>query len=92
MRGKPTVFQKKDSYRGLIPAHAGKTKTETAGGSPYTAHPRACGENEVDSHMHIGKMGSSPRMRGKLRIGKNASPIFGLIPAHAGKTLNDLEF
>ena len=45
-----------------------------------------CGENEVDSHVHIGKMGSSPRVRGKPVSETIDFNVCGLIPACAGKT------
>ena len=37
-------------------------------------------------------VGSSPRVRGKPGSGIQLYPHPGLIPACAGKTLNDLEF
>ena len=56
------------------------------------AHPRACGENETQE-PHAQKIrGSSPRMRGKRFSRLDDLAGNRLIPAHAGKTLNDLEF
>ena len=53
------------------------------------AHPRSRGENEVDSLLGVQPYGSSPLTRGKLRSAATARMSAGLIPAHAGKTLND---
>ena len=86
MRGKRVGTDFGDNRVGLIPAHAGKTPCPVSARSLPGAHPRACGENPpVNSHC-VWHDGSSPRMRGKLRVGRNALPIEGLIPAHAGKT------
>ena len=56
------------------------------------AHPRVCGENIYSAQMEKCKPGSSPRVRGKLIMSQNPFAVQGLIPACAGKTLNDLEF
>ena len=42
--------------------------------------------------MYVWNLGSSPRVRGKRKIKIFTSEDFRLIPACAGKTLNDLEF
>ena len=50
------------------------------------AHPRVCGENGVlisDGHFRVG---SSPRVRGKLQAFIELSEVERLIPACAGKT------
>ena len=72
---------------GLIPAHAGKTLSIGPRRKPMPAHPRACGENVSAKRSLIPKGGSSPRMRGKLLRVATLPARFGLIPAHAGKTL-----
>ena len=56
------------------------------------AHPRVCGENVADATVESLYDGSSPRVRGKPRDIEKAFLTGGLIPACAGKTLNDLEF
>ena len=86
MRGKQRCGLGHFGSPGLIPAHAGKTRTRVRTRFGLRAHPRACGEN-ANTHTPDGDTpGSSPRMRGtRLRRGEVAC-INGLIPAHAGKT------
>ena len=75
------------SANGLIPAHAGKTRTFGSGHAGRPAHPRACGENSPPCRTWWSVAGSSPRMRGKHPWGVRMSSQLGLIPAHAGKTV-----
>ena len=53
------------------------------------AHPRSRGENPSMRAFTVGARGSSPLTRGKLRalLGLTGGPR--LIPAHAGKTVNN---
>ena len=71
---------------GLIPAHAGKTRSRGCLGRSAWAHPRSRGENSSDATPAKDSVGSSPLTRGKPhgRGGPAGEP--GLIPAHAGKT------
>ena len=92
MRGKRGNLGRQDLRRGLIPAHAGKTAKKKKTDETKPAHPRACGENRRRIRRLHGLHGSSPRMRGKHRRPSGLRKRPGLIPAHAGKTLNDLEF
>ena len=71
---------------GLIPAHAGKTHDAILNQIYAQAHPRACGENGEFLGEAFEEEGSSPRMRGKQNFIRRASTEIGLIPAHAGKT------
>ena len=87
MRGKQTVKVKVGADGGLIPAHAGKTWGRIGGFFVLTAHPRACGENFYDIQPGDVLCGSSPRMRGKPHNHLQTALIYGLIPAHAGKTM-----
>ena len=66
MRGKRVVNSVSLCGTGLIPAHAGKTSCLIAVEVDTQAHPRACGENEHFHSFETCKLGSSPRMRGKL--------------------------
>ena len=70
----------------LIPAHAGKTDKCLTGIQSGSAHPRSRGENEWVQNSHRPFTGSSPLTRGKPKFGMTYNPLFGLIPAHAGKT------
>ena len=71
---------------GLIPAHAGKTRSCPQAWRWSGAHPRSRGENGERSVAENTARGSSPLTRGKpARRGRG--PVHrGLIPAHAGKT------
>ena len=71
---------------GLIPAHAGKTRSPIRRSPRYRAHPRSRGENQIQVlKAHLGD-GSSPLTRGKRHNLVEALTVQGLIPAHAGKT------
>ena len=85
-RGKRDVGGVRPSGGGLIPAHAGKTRSSPWSPSPSTAHPRSRGENPIDDLCGSKHLGSSPLTRGK-----HCGLTFyvrrrRLIPAHAGKT------
>ena len=71
---------------GLIPAHAGKTGSMGVDLSVRRAHPRSRGENVLEEIGGDVERGSSPLTRGKRRLMMACRAIFGLIPAHAGKT------
>ena len=71
---------------GLIPACAGKTWMCGVPSRRSRAHPRVCGENQVRRATDAASVGSSPRVRGKLRWAASALSRCGLIPACAGKT------
>ena len=92
MRGKLDQIDSFGGAFGLIPACAGKTDDPSRGALNSGAHPRVCGENVVFSFLGSPPTGSSPRVRGKLIDIVDRETARGLIPACAGKTLNDLEF
>ena len=72
----------------IIPAHAGQTTSGLPGSVTSSDHPRACGAN-VEMHASLGShVGSSPRMRGKLRQQLHVPELFRIIPAHAGQTVS----
>ena len=87
VRGKPVVEVRRQKYKGLIPACAGKTTCLALVADSGWAHPRVCGENFTTVGGLPTIEGSSPRVRGK----RHDYPSFGtrrrLIPACAGKTL-----
>ncbi len=85
-RGKHCKPRRRLFISGLIPAHAGKTLTHTAGGGRGWAHPRSRGENRVDVAQLLADGGSSPLTRGKPLPARPGQPGVRLIPAHAGKT------
>ena len=76
-------------WRGLIPAHAGKTTAAPTRSSREWAHPRSRGENAESGALGRCRVGSSPLTRGKPVNPCVALRTHGLIPAHAGKTQGD---
>ena len=85
-RGKLSPGEATNAYKGLIPAHAGKTTYDDARLPHERAHPRSRGENGLSMTSIGSPPGSSPLTRGKLDIHDRRNLIDGLIPAHAGKT------
>ena len=88
MRGKPRLCTAAISALRIIPAHAGQTSDYFSSEIISSDHPRACGAN-VEMHASLGShVGSSPRMRGKLRQQLHVPELFRIIPAHAGQTVS----
>ena len=71
---------------GLIPAHAGKTSRCGRPACGSWAHPRSRGENLTALGARGDTRGSSPLTRGKPCDQRPFEGVWGLIPAHAGKT------
>ncbi len=85
-RGKPEEGDGRAGADGLIPAHAGKTRSTPAPGTASWAHPRSRGENQNGDDTTPPRKGSSPLTRGKHQERGRLGDRLGLIPAHAGKT------
>ena len=85
-RGKRGDLRVRRDRQGLIPAHAGKTKTTTRRSATAWAHPRSRGENNGAFPALRQWHGSSPLTQGKHSLWEPPSPVVRLIPAHAGKT------
>ena len=85
-RGKRLAARSGYDPGGLIPAHAGKTRSRICSESAPAAHPRSRGENISRSKLDTSLIGSSPLTRGKHRRRRPDSAARRLIPAHAGKT------
>ena len=85
-RGKQRGDSSLTDWRGLIPAHAGKTRPPRHGHRRAAAHPRSRGENDGGFAWLANFPGSSPLTRGKLIVSVRITTWSGLIPAHAGKT------
>ena len=85
-RGKRIRPRNRKLRRGLIPAHAGKTRTPFCFHYGEWAHPRSRGENALDARRLTWEAGSSPLTRGKRDARAELLVGGGLIPAHAGKT------
>ena len=86
MRGKPRRHHGTDRFRGLIPAHAGKTPPPTHASTNRPAHPHSRRGNRAEIADLQTRAGSSPLTRGKRKEPWYATPVDGLIPTHAGKT------
>ena len=86
VRGKQGPTWKTVQTRGLIPACAGKTERLGSYFDLNRAHPRVCGENLLATRLARVILGSSPRVRGKLRSFPACRCAGRLIPACAGKT------
>ena len=85
-RGKRVCQLVTPARRGLIPAHAGKTRCLSRSTKCLRAHPRSRGENNRNSRQFLPVYGSSPLTRGKPNDHRDQRREGGLIPAHAGKT------
>ena len=85
-RGKLAPSVLRPAAFGLIPAWAGKTGSADGRDRPRSAHPRVGGENRSSSTSSPGRLGSSPRGRGKPRGNLSPPDASRLIPAWAGKT------
>ena len=70
---------------GITPARAGKSRIHRVGTTQLWDHPRACGEEQMSTFFCWTRVGSPPRVRG--RVGPHsARKIFaGITPARAGK-------
>ena len=85
-RGKRHEPREGRAGRGLIPAHAGKTRSRLGAVTSSRAHPRSRGENFPARTSTYLPAGSSPLTRGKRQSVACNTGTSGLIPAHAGKT------
>ena len=86
MRGSHLEKQFTNPHRGIIPAHAGLTKTICPHLWGDGDHPRACGAHPCPFDSPSMSAGSSPRMRGSRRETELLGRRRGIIPAHAGLT------
>ena len=87
VRGRPLPLWPSAFRRGLIPASAGQTSSANASRASARAHPRECGADQSVVSVRMRHRGSSPRVRGRLRLVCHGVPLQGLIPASAGQTL-----
>ena len=87
MRGTLAIGDEVRGIVGIIPAHAGNTSQYLPWVWVIQDHPRACGEHAFAWREFAPFAGSSPRMRGTRRAGRQAVERRGIIPAHAGNTI-----
>ena len=71
---------------GIIPACAGNTYLLPFRAIVGRDHPRVCGEHNRNSGFVRSQAGSSPRVRGTLRVRAAGAHVVGIIPACAGNT------
>ena len=74
----------------IIPAHAGSIIFARSMEAVDGDHPRSCGEYSMARHICSPSSGSSPLMRGVLRLLSSALILLGIIPAHAGSIRSSL--
>ena len=74
------------STPGIIPAYAGSTRCPCSRYPTSRDHPRVCGEHPAVLARRSGFPGSSPRMRGALKLRGTGASHGGIIPAYAGST------
>ena len=87
MQGKQSDGLVMAIHERLIPDHAGKPSSGSRRASGGRAHPRSRGEDEYLKRGSFISPGSSPLTRGKRRKDRLRLTRLGLIPAHAGKTV-----
>ena len=87
MRGKAPEAVHPRAGRWITPAYAGKSTCRGPGGRKKRDHPRVCGEKNGVEFRDSFKLGSPPRMRGKVRFTAAGNRLLGITPAYAGKRL-----
>ena len=70
----------------FTPTRVGKTVRRTNGGSRYTVHPHACGENGIQNLIIPDGIGSPPRVWGKLTYDGIIAQLSRFTPTRVGKT------
>ena len=86
VRGKEMADLIDEEGMGIIPAGAGKRPSHRPRAWDDRDHPRGCGEKPRPSAPLWMGEGSSPRVRGKVRILRGGKIGVGIIPAGAGKS------
>ena len=86
VRGRHLLHLLHPHHNRLIPACAGQTRFSGTVGNVNRAHPRVCGADSSQPENGVPGSGSSPRVRGRLRVGHVKCYADGLIPACAGQT------
>ena len=91
MRGIRSAIDEIIVFVRIIPAHAGNTQASIRSVLPVSFcflkdHPRSCGEYYSQQLYKVFYLGSSPLMRGILKLFVLFVFIIRIIPAHAGNT------
>ena len=85
VRGNPFLPLRVSHVRRSIPACAGKPSVDFGILGADMVYPRVCGETGTVSSSRASSVGLSPRVRGNRAGIAGAGPVFGSIPACAGK-------
>ena len=86
MRGKASFFGTFRPGVRITPAYAGKRTRGSEYMTQKRDHPRVCGEKIHAVLHHLRRLGSPPRMRGKVNDRGLRSLRSGITPAYAGKS------
>ena len=86
VRGKESNAKTGQKARRITPACAGKRATPSKNPHPGGDHPRVCGEKYTCAAVRACRLGSPPRVRGKVARRGLAFSGFGITPACAGKS------
>ena len=85
MRGKVNLHFRYNVLQGITPAYAGKSGAPTWATAATGDHPRVCGEKRKYHCRYARRLGSPPRMRGKVLKQLIVDSVDGITPAYAGK-------
>ena len=88
MRGKVLPLLHSPHPPGITPACAGKRLRIGVRYAQRKDHPRVCGEKRQGNMNKEVKVGSPPRMRGKVSVHSAFSPFVRITPAYAGKSVH----
>ena len=86
VRGPPGQCVENVFDRGIIPACAGTTANDRQRPRHERDHPRMCGDHFFPAPIYSSARGSSPHVRGPLRVIAATRGFRGIIPACAGTT------
>ena len=86
VRGKGELSRAGASTSRITPAYAGKSLGFCTCVPWFRDHPRVCGEKAAFHRLHLVRLGSPPRMRGKGIQKRDGRVRVGITPACAGKS------
>ena len=86
VRGKARAHKQTRTIRRITPACAGKRYCYGLSKVVDRDHPRVCGEKFIHSSLRYGRLGSPPRVRGKVVFEGSQFVFKGITPACAGKS------
>ena len=86
MRGKAGLVTPHAPCKRITPAYAGKSLRSAACVGAFGDHPRVCGEKKKGVRQSGTRVGSPPRMRGKVSKAPLSGLQVGITPAYAGKS------